>query len=176
VGNYSNESVDHKSANSLGAVTSDIRASKPEQSTPATGNPKRKPTGSSGAAVLVAFSVVIVLYGLMVIALNWHHISQNHNSVLFDVGLFLAMVAGMFVQVIAANHREGKPLFDATASDLIYPLLFSVIVFYPIWALTTPTSHNFFSIHAAFLNGYFWESVVASARSPAISAEQPNSD
>ena len=84
----------------------------------------------------------------------------------FGVWLFLAMAGGMFVQVLTSNYRTGKGLFDVAASQLIYPLLFSIIIFYPIWAIATSGTNNFFAIYAAFMNGFFWETVVANAQLP----------
>ncbi len=76
------------------------------------------------------------------------------------------MIAGMFVQGLAANYRAGRKLWDVTASQLVFPLLFALIVFYPIWALTASSSRSLFSFYAAFLNGYFWESVVTATKNP----------
>jgi len=60
---------------------------------------------------------------------------------------------------------QGSPAtFNVTATDLLLPLLFSIVVFYPIWAIATTAARSFFVIHAAFLNGYFWESFVAAAK------------
>jgi hypothetical protein len=49
---------------------------------------------------------------------------------------------------------------------LIFPILFSVIVFYPIWSIATTNPRGFFVFYAAFLNGYFWENVVSSIKAP----------
>jgi hypothetical protein len=81
------------------------------------------------------------------------------------------MIAGMFVQVLASNYREGNPLFAIEFGRLMFPLLFSLVVFYPIWSLAAGAPQNLFVFHAAFLNGYFWESVVSAARAPTSTPE-----
>ena len=80
------------------------------------------------------------------------------------IWLFVFMLLGMIVRVITANHRIGKPLFDVAIDDIVYPVLFSVIVFYPIWVMVEKEANIPFSIYSAFLNGYFWRSIVADAK------------
>jgi hypothetical protein len=120
-----------------------------------------------GTKVLLVFATIVGLFGLIVLRTYWPQIMDpnNRDNVLFAVGLVLAMIAGMFVQVIASNYKAGKPLFDVTASQLIFPTLFSIIVFYSVW-VTADATKTLFSIHAAFLNGYFWESVVSAMQPP----------
>lgn len=114
--------------------------------------------------VLIVFAIAVCSFGIITLVRYWNALKQNEDALYFSVWLFFAMVAGMFVQVLAHNYRSGDPLFHVAASQLIFPLLFSIIVFYPIWAISVSATHSFFSIHAAFLNGYFWESVVSSAQ------------
>lgn len=121
---------------------------------------------TSGAKVLLYFSAAIAVFATLTAARYWDSIKTNGDLWMFGVWLFLTMVAGMFVQVIAANYRAGKPLFSVSASQLVFPLLFSTIVFYPVWVIGTSAQVNLFSFHAAFLNGYFWESVVSSTHLP----------
>lgn len=117
-----------------------------------------------GAQLLLVFGLVTLAFGVISVIKYWDDIRQYEFSIYLGVWLFLAMVAGMFVRVLATNHESGAPIFDVNASDLVYPLLFSLVVFYPIWALAADGRGGLFPIHAAFLNGYFWESVVAAAR------------
>lgn len=121
------------------------------------------------ARILQSFATIVGILGLVTLIRNWDLLVKNQDSLVFLVWLFLFMVAGMFVQVIASNYRMGQGLLSVSASQLLFPLLFSIVVFYPIWAIATSASHSFFSIHAAFLNGYFWESVVSAAKSPQVS-------
>jgi len=136
--------------------------------TQSTDLPVTKSTWSLSPAqkVLGAFAIIVIIYGILILRRYWHVLKDNEDSVYFALGLFLTMIAGMFVQVLASNYKLGNPLLRITASQLIFPLLFSIIVFYPIWAIAASATHSFFSIHAAFLNGYFWESVVSSAHPP----------
>lgn len=125
-------------------------------------------TSSNAKKVLWGFTCLVFVFGVITLIRYWDFIRINQDSFYFVVWLFIFMVAGMFVQVIASNYRDGKRLFGVTASQLIFPVLFSIVVFYPIWAIASSATHSFFSIHAAFLNGYFWESVVAAATPPKV--------
>jgi len=90
---------------------------------------------------------------------------DDHEHDLFSwAWLFLTMAFGMSVQVLATNFREGQPLMSVESSQLLYPLLFSIVVFYPIWGIGASAPRNFFSFYAAFLNGFFWQTVVAAAK------------
>ena len=120
----------------------------------------------AGMVVLLTFASIIFLFGAFSLFYYWPLITTNAESLMFALWLFFAMIGGMFVQVLAANYRAGRPLFDVTASQLVFPLLFALIVYYPIWVLAASSPHNLFSFYAAFLNGYFWESVVSAARVP----------
>lgn len=129
---------------------------------------QRERPRKSAKFVLGSFAAVVGIAGILTFIHYRDVIARNQDSFYFWVWLFLFMVAGMFVQVIASNHRAGRALLDISASQLVFPVLFSVVVFYPIWAIAASASHSFFSIHAAFLNGYFWESVVSTASRPTI--------
>jgi hypothetical protein len=121
---------------------------------------------SAGIWVLLIFGMILVIFGAFSLYYYWPLISANSETLMFAFWLFLAMIAGMIVQVLAANYRAGRGLFGVSASQLIFPLLFALIVYYPIWALAASSPHNLFSFYAAFLNGYFWESVVSAAKAP----------
>jgi hypothetical protein len=127
----------------------------------------------AGIGVLLTFAGIIIIFGGFSVYHYWPLISSNSETLMFALWLFFAMVAGMFVQVLAANYRGGRPLFDVSASQLVFPLLFALIVYYPIWALAASSPHNLFSFYAAFLNGYFWESVVSAAKAPTPNPNPP---
>jgi hypothetical protein len=127
---------------------------------------KQKSSFTTGQKVLVGFSIVVLIFGILTIIIFWRSITSDIRETFFFIWLFLLMAAGMFIQVITSNYRNGKALFEVSASQLIFPLLFSIIIFYPIWSLAASAAHNAFSFYAAFLNGFFWETVVSSARLP----------
>ncbi|HYE96733.1 MAG TPA: hypothetical protein VD962_11025 [Rubricoccaceae bacterium] len=122
--------------------------------------------GASGKGILGGFALLVLAYGAFVVVSYWDEIVRNSADATYLAGLALSMVAGMFVQVMTSNYKAGKPLLDVTASDLLLPLLFSIVVFYPIWALTRESEPGFFGIYAAFLNGYFWQRIVEAAKPP----------
>lgn len=131
---------------------------------PTPDHPRR--TISASQLVLTTFAVIVVLFGGVTLVRYFPIISQDLDSWYFAIWLFLTMVFGMFVQVVTANYRSGKPMLEISTSQLVFPLLFSILVFYPIWAMATSGTRSFFAIHAAFLNGFFWESIVSTAKSP----------
>lgn len=140
----------------------------PEGARESTTRPREKPerVSPSGRRVLLYFSAVVGLFAVLTVAKYWRLLIANEDTVYFAIGLFLTMVAGMFVQVLSSNYREGRPLFEVSTEQLIFPLLFALVVFYPIWALGASAPKTLFSFYAAFLNGFFWETVVSSAKLP----------
>ena len=125
------------------------------------------PPKPKGGAVLAVFAVLVLTLGLVTGIRYWPHLSKHQDDLFFWGWLFLTMIFGMFVQVLSINRREGRPLFTVEASQLVYPLLFSIIAFYPVYGVGTSSPHTFFSFYAAFLNGFFWETTVTNAKPPA---------
>lgn len=130
---------------------------------------------SPGQTVLLTFAVIVVTFGVFTIWRYWHVLRVYEGTLHYVAWLFIAMIAGMFVQVVSANYRRGGGLFDVTVTDLVYPLLFALVVFYPVWAIAASAPRNLFSFYAAFLNGFFWETVVASAKLPATADQRAGS-
>jgi len=128
--------------------------------------PVRAPAASPGQKILLGFVVLFAVLGVTTIALYWPEISANRDTMLFAVWLFVTMIFGMFVQVVVANYQAGKAMFDVTVPDLVLPLFFSLVVYYSIWSVASSAPHSLFSFYAAFLNGYFWRNVLASAKLP----------
>jgi hypothetical protein len=64
------------------------------------------------------------------------------------------------------SQARERRLRDVSPSRLLFPLLFAPIVYYPIWLVGSKQADTVFSYYAAFLNGYFWQSVVAAAKKP----------
>jgi hypothetical protein len=126
--------------------------------------PKDEP--SSAAPVLFVFAAIVVLFSAVALWRYWPQIQALGDYLFLGGGLLLMMIAGMFVQVLTSNYAENKSLFQVSPSRLLYPLLFSPIVFYPIWLVGDKEGARLFSFYAAFLNGYFWQSVVAAAKRP----------
>lgn len=122
--------------------------------------------GPTSRHVLATFAVVVVIFALLVLWRYWPQIAVLGDTLFLAFGLLLAMIAGMFVQVLSANFNDGRPLLAVSPSHLLYPLLFSPIVFYPIWLVGYKQGAQVFSFYAAFLNGYFWQSVVSTVKRP----------
>jgi hypothetical protein len=90
---------------------------------------------ASGTRVLALFAVVVVIFGAIVVVRYWAQLVANADQLLFAGGLFLTMMGGMFVQVITSNCRAEREILALTASQLLYPVLFGLVVFYTIWVL-----------------------------------------
>lgn len=128
--------------------------------------PKRNEGNEPGAKrILFGFAAFLFLLGIATLIHYRGALMRCIDILYYDAWLVVTMVAGIFTQVFGSNYRVGKPILDVTSEQLLFPLAFSIIVFYPIWGLSG-AAPSFFSFYAAFLNGYFWEQVVSSARPP----------
>lgn len=125
--------------------------------------------------LLLGFAFVVLCFGGSAAIHFWNQISVTADKMYLALGLFFTMVAGMFVQVITSNYKAGaSSLFAVTTAQLVYPVLFSPIVYYAIWAVASVSSSvGLFSFYAAFLNGYFWQSVVTSAQKVSVARGTP---
>jgi hypothetical protein len=124
------------------------------------------PPSSGARNILIAFVILVVVFGALNIFHYWGAVKSRGDLMLWGFGLFVSMIGGMFVQVLSANYQSGKRLFAVEGSELLFPALFSLVVFCPVWALTAAGSQTLFSYYAAFLNGYFWRAIVSAARVP----------
>ena len=120
----------------------------------------------SAMRLLSGFLLIVFIFGVITLYLYRDQMIALKDDLLFGAWLFLAMVGGMFIQVISSNYQNGKDLFEVTLSQLIYPLLFSIIVYYPVWVIAASATSSFFAIYAAFLNGFFWRTVVDNTQIP----------
>jgi hypothetical protein len=124
------------------------------------------PNRSATCRLLLAFALLVFLLVLATVVHYWVLVSSNVDLLCYGAWLVVSMVAGMFVQVLAGNYKCGRPLLYGELSRFIFPLMFSLIVYYPVWAIAASAPRTMFAFYAAFLNGYFWENVVSSARLP----------
>jgi len=131
---------------------------------PAKGDRSRVPP-SAATRLLVVFSIFVTVLGIATAATNWDYILSHQADVFYFVWLVTVMVFGMFAQVLDENIREGRSWHQLTATELLLPTLFSIVVFYPIWN-SVASRHGYFSFYSAFLNGYFWKTIVASVKPP----------
>src|SRR5438445_533691 len=58
------------------------------------------PRLSPGLNVLVVFALIVLLFGISAVIRYWQEIRRNEDLIYYGFGLFLAMVAGMFVRAI----------------------------------------------------------------------------
>jgi hypothetical protein len=117
----------------------------------------------SGYILLSVFTLIALAFGIFVLILYWDAVARNKDLIVFGIGLFIVMVIGMFVQVLIASYAERRA-FSVTATQLIFPVLLSPIVFYVIWTTAASAPKGAFVIYCAFLNGYFWESTVSKVK------------
>ena len=73
-----------------------------------------RPAISSGAKVLLWFLMLVLIYAGFVTFWYWQAIQESADHLIFAVGLLLTMIAGMFVQGLAANYRAGRKLWRSS--------------------------------------------------------------
>jgi hypothetical protein len=83
------------------------------------------------------------------------------RTVAFGVFLFGAIVGGALTRYFWELLSDGGRLAEADPSELALPLLVSLMVFYPLWAMVSGGTKNFFAVVAAFQNGFFWQTLLS---------------
>ncbi len=73
---------------------------------------------SSGMRLLIAFLGLVGLYLVLAVVRYWPAIRGAEDLIYYGIALFLAMVFGMFVRVMASNRQAGRDYFAVTAPDL----------------------------------------------------------
>lgn len=121
------------------------------------------------AVVLMAFLGALVLVLLVMLALQWQSTSPADRDAFlavlsYGVFLFLMMVGGMFARYFWDLLQAGKGFQQAEVTRLLMPLLISLMIFYPLWTIASGSPRNFFSVVAAFQNGFFWQTIFAELR------------
>jgi hypothetical protein len=115
--------------------------------------------------VLLVFFVILGLAVLAQLVLHWQSLrgpeqqKEFVRTLIYGVFLFLLMVSGMFARYFWELFQTGKGLAEANLKVLLMPLLVSLMVFYPLWTIASGAPRNFFSIVAAFQNGFFWQTI-----------------
>ncbi|SRR6266478_6456467 len=123
--------------------------------------PKMKPV----TIVLTVFFAIlgVALIGQFIMHLRGLNTPEQKkefvHTTIYGAFLFVLMVAGMFARYFWELFQTGKDLGDADLKALLMPLLVSLMVFYPLWTIASGSPRNFFSIVAAFQNGFFWQTI-----------------
>src|ERR1051325_1223097 len=72
--------------------------------------------GLPGSTIILSiFAAIFLGVAAFTIIHYWDDLIKQTDNILFAVWLAIAMIAGMFVQVLTENYRRGKPLFAVTA-------------------------------------------------------------
>ncbi|WP_221392075.1 hypothetical protein [Dyadobacter sp. NIV53] len=124
-------------------------------------------TSPTSSARLIINIFAIIAFTLMAVSVyrDYDLIIKNIDTIIFGCWLMAAIILGMFVQVTNGNYKAGNSLmFDITASQLLYPLFFSIIVFYPTWLSSLKASDPIFPFYLAFLNGYYWKDILSNSK------------
>lgn len=124
---------------------------------------------------LIIFSGIVFAFIVITIILFWNKIEIQKEKALLYIGLFLTMCCGMIVRVISTNIEIGRDFFDIKISELVLPILFSIIVYYPIVLMVEDLSNKVYTlIYTSFINGYFWKTMIASLTPKTIETEKSN--
>ena len=119
----------------------------------------------SGMKIIYGFAAVALIFGAFALYTYRGSIFTDRDDLFYFGGLVLTMFFGMIVQVLYSAYREHRN-FAVSKAQVILPLLFSIVIFSPIWSIATTSARGFFVFQAAFLNGFFWESLVTAASPP----------
>ena len=131
---------------------------------------KRLPTLQPIVIVLLLFFLILGLAALLQLFLHWRSLNtpQERDEFLrtlaYALFLFVVMVGGMFARYFWELFQAGNGLADATVTALLVPLRISLMVFYPLWTMVSGNPKNFFSVVAAFQNGFFWQTIFSGLR------------
>lgn len=115
--------------------------------------------------VLLVFFLLLGIASLLQLYLHWDSLKTPDErkeflrTVTYALFLFVIMVAGMFARYFWELFQANKGLVDASVTALLLPLLVALMVFYPLWTMVSGSPRNFFSIVAAFQNGFFWQTI-----------------
>jgi len=123
------------------------------------------PTFQPVVLVLVTFFIFLVIAGFTQLYLYVKSLksadekTQFVHKLAYGTFLFVVMVGGMFARYFWELFQSGKGIADANLTTLLLPLLVSLMVFYPLWTMVADAPKNFFSVVAAFQNGFFWQTI-----------------
>ncbi|HKB68342.1 MAG TPA: hypothetical protein VKC61_20945 [Pyrinomonadaceae bacterium] len=136
-----------------------------EISAPGTDGKSIKPKMPNETRLLLGgFAVLVILFGTYNVIHFWDQLKTMQNTLLFCIALFIFMVLGMLVQVAASKHQAGKSMRSISLGEVLFPLLYSIVVYYSIWAFAASGPKSFYALYAAFMNGYFWQNIVSKAK------------
>lgn len=119
---------------------------------------------------LVVFFVILGLAAVAQVILSWKALKNPEerqafvHTLVYGLFLFVLMVGGMFARYFWELFQIGKGWDEAELKPLLLPLLVSLMVFYPLWTIASGAPRNFFSIVAAFQNGFFWQTIFSGLR------------
>jgi hypothetical protein len=131
---------------------------------------ERLPTLQPIGVVLVAFLAFLTLSALVQFLLYWRDLATLHaraeflRTLSFGGVLVGVTVAGLLARYFWELFQSGRSVSDADPAELALPLLVSLMVFYPLWTAVSGTTRNFFTIVAAFQNGFFWQTLFSGLR------------
>ena len=124
------------------------------------------PTMSVSMKLMVGLAVIAVIYAMIGGFLYWNNLKLSRDTLFYGAGLFIVMIAGMFIQIVVSNIKEGKDPKQINALELVVPLLLSFIVFYSLWLVAQNAPRDITAAYNAFINGYFWRTVTERAQPP----------
>lgn len=118
-----------------------------------------------GEIVLTVFSVVAAIAMAAALWFHWNQIKAQLPGILEAGGALVVLIAGMIARTVMSNLDAGQPPLDGGWLHWLRPLLVSPIVFGSMWfSLPKEQRSLAFLLYSAFVNGYFWQSVLEGSR------------
>jgi heme/copper-type cytochrome/quinol oxidase subunit 2 len=118
-----------------------------------------------GEIVLTVFSLVTAIGAGVAVWFYWKQIKAQLPGILEAGGALVVLVGGMIARTVMSNLDAGQPPLDGGWWHWLRPLLVSPIVFGSMWFSIPKEQRSLaFLLYSAFVNGYFWQSVLEGTR------------
>lgn len=118
-----------------------------------------------GEIVLTVFSLVTAIGAGVAVWRYWKQIKAQLPGILEAGGALVVLVGGMIARTVMSNLDAGQPPLDGGWWHWLRPLLVSSIVFGSMWFSIPKEQRSLaFLLYSAFVNGYFWHSVLEGTR------------
>ena len=136
--------------------------------------PATLPTGTEAAAVQPVgsgYRFFVVLLSIICVGLlawlgfaaylNRREIAAHPEQVERTILCVLFMLVGIFADVILGFSDSGRELKSIKSSEVLAPLMVSVVVFFGLWGSVLSTGNTFSAAYTSLMSGLTWRRLVA---------------
>ena len=114
---------------------------------------------SKWSPFFVILTLAFVLLGALLCAqaaLYWKYLVANVVLVVFVIETAVFMVLGILTQLWVACSKTGRDPRTLSASDVVYPLMASFLIFYSFWHEVLLLDSKMACLYTAFTSGLAW--------------------